>query len=67
MDRHFLTPLFNPRSIIVFAGDPDAEPATREARLACLANGRARVFDGGHHLHMEQAARVAAPLLDFLG
>ncbi len=33
MDRHFLTPLFNPRSIIVFAGDPDAEPATREARV----------------------------------
>ena len=32
VDRHFLTPLFNPRSLIVFAGDPDAEPATREAR-----------------------------------
>ena len=32
MDRHFLTPLFNPRSLIVFAGDPDAEPPSREAR-----------------------------------
>lgn len=32
VDRHFLTPLFNPRSLIVFAGAPDAEPPTREAR-----------------------------------
>ena len=32
VDRHFLTPLFNPRSLIVFAGDPEAEPPTREAR-----------------------------------
>ncbi len=31
MDRHFLNPLFNPRSLVVFAGDPAAEPPTREA------------------------------------
>ncbi len=31
MDRHFLTPLFQPKSIVVFAGDPDAEPPNREA------------------------------------
>ena len=28
VDRHFLTPLFNPASIVAFAGDPDAEPPT---------------------------------------
>jgi acetyltransferase len=33
VDRHFLTPLFNPRSVIVFAGDPDGEAPTREARV----------------------------------
>ena len=55
--------------VLVIAADPSPPYFTapmREARLACLANGRAVVFDGGHHLHMEQAARVAAPLLDFL-
>jgi acetyltransferase len=41
VDRHFLTPLFNPRSIIAFAGDPQAEPSTREARALrqALAEG----------------------------
>ena len=35
MDRHFLNPLFNPQSLVVFAGDPDGDPAaapTREAK-----------------------------------
>ncbi|MDE2369944.1 MAG: GNAT family N-acetyltransferase [Burkholderiales bacterium] len=32
VDRHFLTPLFSPKSVVVFAGDPEAPtPATREA------------------------------------
>lgn len=55
--------------VLVIAADPSPpyfSPATRDARLACLADGRALVFDGGHHLHMEQPARIAAPLLDFL-
>ena len=46
MDRHFLTPLFNPRSIIAFAGadpnSPGCEAPTREARLL-----RAALADGG--------------------
>ena len=34
MDQHFLTPLFMPRSVVVFAGPPD-DPArqTRQARV----------------------------------
>ncbi|MDP1901424.1 MAG: bifunctional acetate--CoA ligase family protein/GNAT family N-acetyltransferase [Rubrivivax sp.] len=32
MDRHFLTPLLQPRSIVAFAGDPQGEAPTREAR-----------------------------------
>lgn len=39
MDRHFLTPLFQPRSLVVFAGDPDAEPPTHEARALRSALG----------------------------
>lgn len=55
--------------VLVIAAEPAPPYFTadvREARLACLANGRSVVFDGGHHLHMEQPARVAAPLLEFL-
>jgi acetyltransferase len=33
LDRHYLHPLFDPRSVVVFAGDPDdPEGPTREAR-----------------------------------
>ena len=41
MDRHFLTSLFNPRSVIAFAGDPDGEAPSREARVlrTALAEG----------------------------
>lgn len=34
MDKHYLTPLFSPRSIVVFAGNPDApDTQTAQARL----------------------------------
>jgi acetyltransferase len=42
VDRHHLTPLFNPRSIVVFAGDPDNPVApTPEAQVlrATFASG----------------------------
>jgi len=32
VEHHFLTPLFNPRSIVAFAGSPEAEPPTTAAR-----------------------------------
>jgi acetyltransferase len=33
MDNHFLTPLFMPRSVVVFAGPDDPERQTRQARV----------------------------------
>ncbi len=56
--------------VLVIAAEP-APPyftaAVRDARMACLAQGQLQVFEGGHHLHMEQAPRVAQALLAFLG
>ena len=43
VDRHYLHSLFNPKSIVIFAGDPDAEPPTREAGLL-----RTALADGGY-------------------
>lgn len=54
---------------LVLAADPAPRyfsPALRDARLACLRDGRSLVLPGGHHLHMEQAAAVAAALREFL-
>jgi len=34
VERHFLTPLFNPKAVVVFAGDRTTEAPTREAQ--CL-------------------------------
>ena len=34
MERHYLNPLFEPQSIVVFAGDPDAVPADAAASAA---------------------------------
>ena len=55
--------------VLVVAADPSPpyfSPEVRTQRLACLADGRLEVIPGGHHLHMEQATRVAGPLRRFL-
>jgi acetyltransferase len=43
VDQHFLTPLFSPRSIVVFAGDPEkaaeASPMARAMLAELTANG----------------------------
>lgn len=55
--------------VLVIAAEPSPPffpKALREARMACLADGRAATFAGGHHLHMEQAPVLAAPILAFL-
>jgi pimeloyl-ACP methyl ester carboxylesterase len=54
---------------LVVAADPAPPyftPAARDARVAVLRDGRCEVIAGGHHLHMEQPAAVAAVLLPFL-
>lgn len=38
----------------------------RDARLACLRDVRVSAIEGGHHLHMEQPATVAAAIGPFL-
>lgn len=55
--------------VLVIAADPAPRYFTadaREARVAQLRDGHREVIAGGHHLHMEQPARVAATLLPFL-
>ena len=46
MDRHFLTPLFAPRSIVVFAGDPDQPEAQSSLARAMVRELRAGGFEG---------------------
>jgi acetyltransferase len=54
MDHHFLTPLFMPRSVVVFAGPPD-EPArqTRQARVLRAALQAAPGASPPQFLHVE--------------
>lgn len=54
---------------LVIAADPAPPYFTaqlRDDRVAQLRDGRLHVLAGGHHLHMEQAAAVAAILRPFL-
>jgi acetyltransferase len=46
MDRHFLTPLFSPRSVVVFAGDPDLPDAQSPLARAMVRELRAGGFEG---------------------
>jgi pimeloyl-ACP methyl ester carboxylesterase len=45
---------------------PYFPPEARNTRLAELRDGRLELVPGGHHLHMEQPARIGALLRDFL-
>ena len=54
---------------LVIAADPAPPyftPQMRSERIADLRDGRLQVIAGGHHLHMEQPAAVAAALRPFL-
>ena len=65
VDRHYLTPLFNPGSIVVFAGDPDAEPPTPLARTLRRAlreggyAGRLYLARRGDHRHAGRPGQFA--------
>jgi acetyltransferase len=46
VDLHFLTPLFQPRSIVVFAGDPDAPSAPTKQARAVIDQMRGGGYEG---------------------
>ncbi|WP_460828338.1 alpha/beta fold hydrolase [Marilutibacter aestuarii] len=52
---------------VIFAdpAQPYLPDAVRRARTALLPRGELIVIEGGHHLHMEQPAEVAAAIGDF--
>jgi pimeloyl-ACP methyl ester carboxylesterase len=55
-------------TLIVYAepAQPYLPDPLRRARAALLPNGALRVLQGGHHLHMEDPAAVAAAIGEFL-
>ena len=56
-------------TLVVFAdpAQPYLPDPLRRARAALLPQGALRVLAGGHHLHMEDPAAVAAVIGEFLG
>jgi acetyltransferase len=69
MDKHYLTPLFEPQSIVVLAGNPDApETLTREARTlhgalaASPYQGRLTFLHGGVSGTLADLAQAQADL-----
>lgn len=46
MDTHYLTPLFAPKSVVVFAGRPGEDAAPTPQAAAVLSALRAQAFDG---------------------
>ena len=46
MDKHFLTPLFSPESIVVFAGQPDEPGGQTPQARALTDNLRAQRYTG---------------------
>lgn len=55
-------------TLVLFADPPQPylPDAERRRRVAALPKGRMEVLAGGHHLHMQQPARVAAVIAPFL-
>lgn len=60
MDKHYLTPLFSPASIVVFAGDPDQPDSQTGLARALLANLRDGGFAGTvTHLDIHMTGTLA--------
>ncbi|RZJ02477.1 MAG: alpha/beta hydrolase [Rubrivivax sp.] len=55
-------------ALAIFAdpAQPYLPDPLRRRRVELLHKGRLVVMQGGHHLHMQQPAAVAAPILEFL-
>jgi acetyltransferase len=56
MDKHYLTPLFAPRSIVIFAGDPD-KPGERTAQAKLLVEQLQAAGYAGPVTHLDIATR----------
>jgi pimeloyl-ACP methyl ester carboxylesterase len=68
MIREWLAAIECPTLLIAAEPAPPYFPADlRQARLACVRTRREVVLRGCHHLHLEDAAPVAAAIRDFLG
>lgn len=52
--------------VLAEPAQPYFPDALRRERVALLRDGRCHVLPGGHHLHMDQPAQVAALVQDFL-
>jgi len=62
MDKHFLTPLFTPESVVVFAGRLD-DPTTQTAQATALLGAlRAQKFSGSLHFLDIQTTGTLADL-----
>ena len=60
MDQHFLTPLFSPRSIVVFAGHPDHPEAQNSMARTLLAQMKDQGYAGEvTHLDIEMTGTLA--------
>src|SRR3990167_2784622 len=63
MDKHYLTPLFSPASIVVFAGDPEAGESQTPYARAMLAGLRSGGYTGTvTYLDIRSDAAVLARL-----
>ena len=54
------------RAIFADPAQPYLADDLRRRRMQCLVHGELVVLPGGHHLHMQQPAEVAAAIGDFL-
>ena len=54
------------RAIFADPAQPYLADDLRRRRMQCLVHGELVVLPGGHHLHMQQPAQVAAAIGDFL-
>jgi acetyltransferase len=60
MDQHFLTPLFSPRSIVVFAGHPEHPEAQNSMARTLLAQMKDQGYAGEvTHLDIEMTGTLS--------
>jgi acetyltransferase len=62
MDKHYLSPLFAPQSILVFAGSPDSPESRTPQAAQLVANLKAQTFKGTMHFLDIQSSGTLADL-----